>query len=217
MNIFLEPKNIKNIYDTFKRHSKEKHDMILEPLQVMVQLSLLSFSPIGTKISINNNILTLQLPAVSQGILRWYNCDSKDDLYYLFHAVRRFHKWYRNRNTIIFQYILILAKKGLETLIKTYTNSNKDSITHMLILYKALLDVNTSDIFDEEYCEIDKIFSSISDLYDTKMLNIIYNILQHIEKEDNEEFKQHYVNGLHSILNPTDVRIRVWIQENLAC
>ena len=203
------------------RHSKviqkEKHDMILEPFQVMVQLALLSFSPIGTKISISNNILTPQLPTVSQGIIRWYNSDSKDDLYYLFHAVRRFYKWYRNRNTVIFKYILALAKKGLEKLIKTYTNSNKDSITHMLILYKALLDVNTSEMFDEDYCEIDKVFNSICELYDTKMLNIIYNILQNIEGEENEDFKQHYINGLQTLLIPINIRIRVWIQENLAC
>jgi hypothetical protein len=217
MNILLEPTNIKNIYETFKGHSKEKHDMILEPFQVMVQLALLSFSPIGTKISISNNILTLQLPTVSQGIIRWYNSDSKDDLYYLFHAVRRFYKWYRDRNTIIFKYILTLAKKGLERLIKTYTNSNKDSITHMLILYKALLDVNTSEMFDEDYCEIDKVFNTICELYDTKMLNIIYNILQNIEGEENEDFKQHYINGLQILLIPINIRIRVWIQENLAC
>ena len=217
MNILTDPTNIKNLYDTFKGHSKEKHDMILEPFQVMVQLALLSFSPIGTKISISSNILTLQLPTVSQGIIRWYNSDSKDDLYYLFHAVRRFYKWYQKRNGVIFNYILNLAKKGFETLIKTYTNSNKDSITHMLILYKALLDVNTSTIFDEDYCEIDKVFCSIADLYDTKMLNIIYNILQNIENEENEEFRQYYVNGLQAILTPTNIRIRVWIQENLAC
>ena len=217
MNIITDPTNIKNLYDTFKGHSKEKHDMILEPFQVMVQLALLSFSPIGTKISINNNILTLQFPTISQGIIRWYNNDSKDDLYYLFHAVRRFYKWYRSRNTVIFKYILNLAKKGLETLIKTYTNSNKDSITHMLILYKALLDINTNEIFDEDYCEIDKVFCTVADLYDTKMLNIIYNILQNIENEENEEFRQYYVSGLQMILNPTNIRIRVWIQENLAC
>ena len=35
---------------------KEKSDMILEPLQVMIQLALLSHSPIGTKLSVSNNL-----------------------------------------------------------------------------------------------------------------------------------------------------------------
>ena len=217
MNILLKPENIKSIYETFKGHSKEKHDMILEPFQVMVQLALLSFSPHGTKISINNNILTLQNPTVSQGIIRWYNSDSKDDLYYLFHAVRRFYKWYKTRNTIIFTYILKLSRRGIDMLVKTYTNSTRDSITHMLLLYKSLLDVNTSEIFDEDYCEIDKVFCNIADLYDTKMLNIIYNILQNIEGEENNDFKQNYMDGLQILMHPTNMRIRSWIQENLAC
>ena len=84
-------------------HVKERSDMILEPLQVMIQLSLVSKCPIGTKVSVSDNILQIQQPYLYQGIFRWWQADNKDDLYYLFHAVRRFHKWYRNRNTIIFQ------------------------------------------------------------------------------------------------------------------
>ena len=69
-------------------HIKEKSDMILEPLQVMIQLALLSHSPIGTKLSISDNLLHVQEPNWSQGMLRWYMNDNKDDLYYLFQAIR---------------------------------------------------------------------------------------------------------------------------------
>ena len=62
---------------------KERQDMILEPLQVMIQLSLVSHCPLGTKVSISNNILHIQKPTVSQGIVRWWFGDNKDDLYYL--------------------------------------------------------------------------------------------------------------------------------------
>ena len=37
-------------------NQKEKSDMIIEPFQVMIQLSLLNQCPIGTKISISNNV-----------------------------------------------------------------------------------------------------------------------------------------------------------------
>ena len=40
--------------------SKEKINMVLEPLQAMIQLSLLSVSPIGTKLTIHQNILYIQ-------------------------------------------------------------------------------------------------------------------------------------------------------------
>ena len=45
---------------------KERSDMILEPLQVMVQLALLSQSPIGTKVSVSDNILQLHPPSWTQ-------------------------------------------------------------------------------------------------------------------------------------------------------
>ena len=61
---------------------KERSDMILEPLQVMLQLALLSHCPIGTKVSVSNNILHLQQPTLLQGAWRWYNCDGKDDFFY---------------------------------------------------------------------------------------------------------------------------------------
>ena len=73
--------------DLIKSHPKEKVEMILEPLQVLTQLAVLSYLPVGTKISISNNILHLQQPTMFQGVLRWYKQDNKDDLYYLFHAL----------------------------------------------------------------------------------------------------------------------------------
>ena len=74
---------------------KERSDMILEPLQVMIQLALLCFCPVGTKVSVRDNILHLQQPAYLQGAVRWWNNDNKDELYYLFHAIRRYYKWYK--------------------------------------------------------------------------------------------------------------------------
>ena len=56
---------------------KERSDMILEPLQVMTQLAILSYSPIGTKVSVSDNILQLHKPHLFQGVYRWYNSDGQ--------------------------------------------------------------------------------------------------------------------------------------------
>ncbi len=129
--------------------------MILEPMQVMVQLALLSFSPRGTKISIHDNIIILQPPTTTQGLVRWYNNDSKDDIYYLFKAVLRFYKLYRNKNDAIFTYILELAKSGLDQLSLTYSNTDKASIIHTLSMYKAVLKSDPSKFFNCDQAEID--------------------------------------------------------------
>jgi hypothetical protein len=49
------------LYSTIKsKKKKERFETILEPLQAIIQLSLLSILPIGTKIAIHENILYLQ-------------------------------------------------------------------------------------------------------------------------------------------------------------
>ena len=87
MNYFFAGKNI---MEMLRAKEKERADLILEPMQVMIQLALLAHSPIGTKISVNSNILTIQPPTYFQGVTRWWNNDNKDDLYYLFHHL--FHQ-----------------------------------------------------------------------------------------------------------------------------
>ena len=47
---------------------KDKIDMILEPLQSMIQLAILSVKPIGTKLAIHENILYIQEPSIIQPI-----------------------------------------------------------------------------------------------------------------------------------------------------
>ena len=60
------------LYVEITSSKKERSDMILEPLQVMIRLALLAHCPIGTKVSVSDNILQLQPPTYLQGVLRWY-------------------------------------------------------------------------------------------------------------------------------------------------
>jgi hypothetical protein len=102
--ITFAPNQLKYLYTYFYPiKQKDKLDMILEPLQAMIQLSLLSVCPIGTKITIQENILYLQHPSIIQPISRWYKSDKKDDLLFLFQVIRRFIKWYNplNNNKIL--------------------------------------------------------------------------------------------------------------------
>ncbi len=199
---------------------KERSDMILEPLQVMVQLALLKYCPIGTKVSVADNILQLQFPTMFQGVWRWYHQDGKDDLYYLFHAIRRYYKWYKNQNTKIYAFVLQEAISGLENLMITYEKCEQTSIIHTLQLYKNVLGMESPDLFKEnteETINIDNVFEKIKDMYDQKLLKAIFNILQLCSIIETEEEKKHMVDGLLSILIPTNEKIRLWIRNNLTC
>lgn len=217
MNYFFTGKNIMEMLRT---KEKERADLILEPMQVMIQLAMLAHSPIGTKISVNNNILSIQPPALTQGVLRWWNNDNKDDLYYLFHAIRRYYKWYKNQNDIVYQYILEWAIKGIDKLSETYNKADKNNIRHTLALYKNVLDLKADEIFKdnkEDTVNIDNVFKAIIHIYDDKLIYVIHNTLVMMEEETNTEYIKKYLDGLTLILEPMNIKIRKWIIEKLAC
>ena len=217
MNYFFAGKNIMEILRT---KEKERADLILEPMQVMIQLALLAHSPIGTKISVSNNILSIQPPSMTQGAYRWWNNDNKDDLYYLFHAIRRYYKWYKSQKDEVYQYILAWAVKGLDKLSETYNKADKNNIRHTLALYRNVLDLKTDEIFKdnkEDTVTIDQVFKEIINIYDGRLLYITHNTLLMMEEETNTEFKQKLLAGLILILDPMNIKIRKWILEKMAC
>jgi hypothetical protein len=217
MNYFFAGKNIMEILRT---KEKERADLILEPMQVMIQLALLAHSPIGTKISVSNNILSIQPPSMTQGAYRWWNNDNKDDLYYLFHAIRRYYKWYKSQKDDVYQYILAWAVKGLDKLSETYNKADKNNIRHTLALYRNVLDLKTDEIFKdnkEDTVTIDQVFKEIINIYDDRLLYVTHNTLLMMEEEINTEFKQKLLDGLTLILEPMDIKIRKWILEKMAC
>ena len=203
----------------FGGSQREKMDMILEPMQVMIQLALLKNAPIGSKISVSNNILNIQKPTYAQGLVRWWNGDNKDDLYYLFHAIRRYYKWYKQDDNQLYNYILESAISGIDKLIQTYKHTDKTSIQHTLSLYKNVLDLESEQLFKDENehtVNMDKVFKSITELYDKKLLLVVYNILRLIDETENQTHTEQMSDALISLLNPLNETIRAWIQENLA-
>lgn len=141
----LNPLNIKYVYTMFGGKKREKLDLILEPLQAMTQLSMLACCPIGSKLAITENLLVIQLPGMSQGIIRYFNDDTKEDLCYLFNVFRRFISYYNHlrideKHRPLYDILIELSKLGLANLIQTYTNSNKVNILQTLQMYRLVLD-----------------------------------------------------------------------------
>ena len=205
--------------DMIKSHPKEKIDMIIEPLQVLTQLAILSFLPVGTKISISNNILYLQQPTLLQGVVRWYQQDNKDDLFYLFHAIRRYYKWYKNREDEVFAQILKLAINGIKKLMETYNKVGNTTITHTLNLYKNILEQESDELFkddSEKSVSVDDVFEKYRN-YDRKLLVVLYSVFQIMGEEDNEDNMKNVCTRVDNLLKPTQYKIRKWIVDHLTC
>ena len=209
---------------------KDKIDMILEPLQAMIQLALLSICPIGTKLRIQENILYLQTPTFTQPISRWYNSDKKDDLYFLYTVVKRYMKWYNpalNKKSPLsadlYQLITTMAKEGFDNLFKTYSSSDSNTVIHVIQMYKNLLEYNNDKILVDEYIvdveknkvNIDEVFERIISIYDPHILHIIQHTLLMMQEENDPSNQGHHLDGLNQMFMKYNKAIKEWIKVNL--
>lgn len=67
---------------------------ILDPLSCLCKLSMLSYHNIGTKISINQNVVHIQEKDTTQWIKRTYLGDNKDDVSTLYNPILKAIEWY---------------------------------------------------------------------------------------------------------------------------
>lgn len=218
----LPASQLKVLYNTLAFHkSKDKIDMVLEPLQSMIQLALLSVSPVGTKLTIQENILYLQVPNIIQPITRWYNADKKDDLYFLFQVIKRFTKWYSPENPNspltpeLYELIIAMSIDGLNNLVKTYSSSESTTVIQVINMYKNMLERKASQEVGDEKVNMDEVFENIIKIYDVNILNVLHNSLILIKKEDDIIAMNNYTEGLNMMLSKIQRNIKDWIKSNL--
>ena len=250
---------------------RERFETILEPLQALLQIGFLAFYPIGSKLAIHNNILTIQAPGYTQNVRRWYNNDKKEDVFYLYNVFSRFNKFYKTvlssggsgENAALFALLNELAKTGINNLTRTYNQTDKIHILHTLQMYKGMLDNpelvrrlartddgggGTNDADDElprkfpstiksptsspplrpitagvappsvpidslVDTNVDLIFVKITDLYSQDDYTIIYHTLLKIQNDT--QYYMNYIEGLNKILEPVNIRIKKWIDDNI--
>ena len=225
--------SIQNLYHAINSimsaKPRDKVDMILEPLQSMIQLSLLSTCPVGTKLHIQENILYLQTPNLIQPVARWYHSDKKDDLYFLYSVIKRFIKWYHPVNNKksplsleLYQLISGMSMEGLTILFKTYSSCNSTSVIQVIQMYKNLLEFNNDKILMDEYLanehhkiNIDEVFERIIVIYDKTVLQIVYNTLMLIRGEEAPDNQYNMISGLNLMLSKYNKLITEWIKVNL--
>lgn len=224
MSSLITEMSIRSLYDyMYSKRKKERIDFILEPFQAMCQLACLSFCPKNTKLQINNNILSIQLPSITQGLTRYFNDDNKQDLYYLMNVFRRFFIYYsfmKNNEYLNDLYDILIKKAslGLDNLIDTYSCSDKVNVIQSLEMYKLLLekpDFFIKNKIHKEDENIDNIFKNIVNIYTNEEFSIIKNILVLMELNyENENYKD-YLNAINLIMHNKNRKIREWIDKNI--
>ena len=216
-----------HLYNFIKgERKKERFDIILEPLQAITQLALISFCPKGSKLTISNNLLSIQEPTWFQGLLRSYNHDGKEDLFFLFNAITRFNKFYMfmkresDEYCDLFDLLIQLSKRGIDKLLQTYSTTEQPALLHTLQLYRVLLD-KPNLLTDHEETEInrrhginttsnnmDDIFINICKIYSSHEYIILYQSLILLEK--NTEHYDIYLQGINTMFSPSYNKIQKW-------
>jgi len=208
-----------------KEKKRERFDIILEPLQAITQLALLSFCPKGSKLTIANNLLSIQHAHWGQGLWRSYNHDGKEDLFFLFNAIVRFNRFYSyiqeesEEYSELFFLLVKFSKAGVDKLLETYACSDQHTLLHTLQLYRNLLDKpaifmdERNDVSDDKPNTIDEVFINIRKLYVSHEYILIYQTLRLLEKYPDKY--DTYIQGLTMLLAPVHAKIQKWIIDNI--
>lgn len=175
--------------------NKSDKKSILDPLTCIIRLAVLSFKPIGTKISVYENRISYNDPCVLQGPVRWSYGDKRGDLHNLYNPIKKALIWYDINDEEI-KGIVKFTINGINNLKKSYDPNS--IITHSLDHYITLLtknsDNNTIKNSNEDTYNI--IYKNLKELWSDREVNIIYNILLELDKSKKSREDRDKINAL---------------------
>ena len=203
---------------------------ILNPLTVIIKLSILSCKPIGTKIHIQNNTIYFQEPGIFQGITRYIFKSDKSQLQYIYNPIKIACKNYLSKefikNTPNIVNIFISAKKGLEKLIKTYASC---SITILCLKYYYVIITNyinkslsLNEILKEPIFNDDNdltkkyytkdLINKLENQWNTSKLKIILDLMDFLL---NKDVNENNIRSLENIIDNNDQDTQKIISESI--
>jgi hypothetical protein len=194
---------------------------ILNPLTVIIKLSVLSCKPIGTKIHIQDNIIYFNEPGIFQSLARYIFNSNKSHLQYLYNPIKIACQKYLTKEFIKTMpnivNIFISAKNGIENLIKTYTSC---SITVLCLKYYHVIITNYIKQTSNEYLftesgfgfnEVDTkdfytkaLLDKFDNQWNTSKLKIVLDFMDFLLNHDINENKTNNIKSLETIINTND-------------
>ena len=187
-------------------------NFIIDPFTCMVRLAVLSFKPIGTKISVNDNKIAFCEPGLFQGPLRWSKGDNRDDLHNLFFPIKKAMLW-RDKSNKLIEEIFQMSIEGLDILKLAYTNNSM--ICHSIDHYKAYIHKqlqNTETTINTERDEDNAIHKALKKLWNKNEIKIINNILLEMKTNRDDDLLA-LIKAIESILITKELKVKKIIIE----
>lgn len=166
----------------------------MNSVYLFLRLALLAFYPDGTKISFDENTVTLRKPGWSQGVLRWTFSESRDDILQIKEHIENALFLFQNKNIKYADSILICVHKAILRLKLCYIHTN-DIKEFLNILDKQLTTFIESRGIVEESISICK-HSKITQILekwtftDINFINLNIKCILELEKNIKTEYKE---------------------------
>lgn len=188
---------------------------ILNPLTVIIKLSILSCKPIGTKIHIQNNVIYFQEPGMFQSIARYIFKSNKSHLQYIYNPIKIACQTYLTteflKKTPTIVNLFISAKNGIENLMKTYTTCPMTVLClkyYHVILSNFIKQTSNEYIFKEEDETTEyyttEVLKKFLEQWNISKLKIVIDLMDFLLKHDTYENKTNNIKSLETIIQTID-------------
>lgn len=182
-------------------NSISQKNLILEPLCCILKIILLQFKEKGTKISVIDNSIQFNEPSLTQGIIRSFYGDCREDLHNLYHPLIKSLEWYP-----VSEYKLFYTEceKGLNIIKQLYDDNT--TIHHTISHYISI--VNGKN--DTDLPDTNPIIDNLKDIWTKDEIKAITELLTLILKGKNKDI---YINALTDIVSAKENLINEYIQK----
>ena len=195
-------------------NNTDLHLFVLDPLSVIIKLSIISNKPIGTKLRIDNNIIYLQEPGPFQAVCRYFFKSNKTDIQYLYNPIEIACKNYLVKSVIQqnpkIKDLFICAQNGILRLIDTYKYCSvmRICLNYYLSLISNHLEEKNNETLFRKYNMTpfysQEVIDKSSKIWTQDKIKIILNLTTFLSNDESAETN---VKSLETIMNGIDERI----------
>jgi hypothetical protein len=190
------------------------HLFVLDPLSTIIKLAILSNKPIGTKLSIQNNIIYTQEPGPFQAFCRYVFKNNKTDIQYLYNPIELACQHYLTKTAIQqnpkIKDLFKCAQNGLLRLIETYKTSSVMRIClnyYLSLIANHLEEKNNSDLFRKDHMTTfytTEVLNKMNKIWAQEKIKIVLNLTTYLSSDENAETD---VKSLETIMDGIDKQV----------
>jgi len=206
MDILPREKNI--ALSTNSLIKTKNNSNILDPLSVIIKLSIYGKKDIGTKLCVFNNVLHIQDIGIFQSFVRFINNNSKNDLLLLYNPIELACKYFLlenlNKYNNNIKKIFVDAKTGIENLIKLYKDF---PIVYTLYIYYNILVNYLEEIYNDKLFIADtntdyytkELSNKLNSNWTSEKVEIVLSLLDYINTNNKN------INCINEFLTQIDI------------